>query len=262
MKGEEVSLRLGFIGVKNRSKQDMMDNMTVQQALKMEERWFSDHRVYGRVEPGYFGTRALVERLMKVLSLHIRAFLPKIKRDVFDLRSKIDQRLTELGDGIPEDIHVKTQLVWRDISSYCEMIDNSITGKYDPKLAALIEKYQAASAEAPSVGAQIRMRFNTFLEKVYEEDITRDLEDDDINHSLRNLEGDSLPGFPSPDTFEMLISPHLSTTRVERYISLDLLPHHHHHHHHLLLYCGAFGSDRGPINQNPESRIQRPCLEC
>ncbi len=34
--------------------------------------------------------------------------------------------------------------------------------------------------------------------------------DDDINQSLRNLEGDALPGFPSPDTFEMLISPHLA----------------------------------------------------
>ncbi len=38
----------------------------------------------------------------------------------------------------------------------------------------------------------------------------QDLTDDDINYTLRNLEGDALPGFPSPDTFEMLISPHLS----------------------------------------------------
>ncbi|CAD7925244.1 unnamed protein product [Amoebophrya sp. A120] len=210
VKGEEVHLRLGFIGVKNRSKQDIMDNMTVAEALKMEERWFSEHPTYGRVEPGYFGTKALIERLMRVLSVHIRWFLPKIKRDVFDLRSKIDVRLTELGDGIPEDSNVKTQLVWRDIASFCEMIDNSIKGKYDPKLSALIEKYQSESDEAPSVGAQVKRRFSKFLEEIYEEDITKDLTDDDINQSLRNLEGDALPGFPSPDTFEMLISSHLS----------------------------------------------------
>ncbi|CAD7948163.1 unnamed protein product [Amoebophrya sp. A25] len=210
VKGEDVHLRLGFIGVKNRSKQDIMDNMTVAEALKMEEKWFAEHPTYSRVEPGYFGTKALVDRLMKVLSLHIRWFLPKIKRDVFDLRQKIDLRLQELGDGIPEDANVKTQLVWRDISSFCEMIDNSIKGKYDPKLSALIEKHQSESDEAPSVGAQVRRRFSKFLEDIYEEDITKDLTDDDINQSLRNFEGDALPGFPSPDTFEMLISPHLS----------------------------------------------------
>ena len=90
------------------------------------------------------------------------------------------------------------------------MIDNSISGKYDPKLAALIDKYQSEAGEAPSVGAQIRAVFNEFLNDIYETDITRDISDDDINQTLRNLEGDSLPGFPSPDTFEMLSSPHLT----------------------------------------------------
>ena len=55
---------------------------------------------------------------MKVLGLHIRAFLPKIKRDVFEMRQKIELRLQELGDGIPQDAGVKTQLVWRDIARY------------------------------------------------------------------------------------------------------------------------------------------------
>ena len=128
VKGEEVHLRLGFIGVKNRSKQDITNNMSVAEALRMEERWFSEHPTYSRVEPGYFGTKALIDRLMRVLSVHIRWFLPKIKRDVFDLRAKVDNRLLELGDGIPEDANVKTQLVWRDISSFCEMIENSIRG--------------------------------------------------------------------------------------------------------------------------------------
>jgi dynamin 1-like protein len=47
-----------------------------------------------------------------------------------------------------------------------------------------------------------------------------DTSDDEINDSLIKLEGDSLPGFPSPDTFEMLISPHLTMLLQP---SLDLL---------------------------------------
>lgn len=35
--------------------------------------------------------------------------------------------------------------------------------------------------------------------------------DYDIDSAIRMHEGDSLPGFPSPDTFEYLILPHLKT---------------------------------------------------
>ncbi len=62
-----------------------------------EENWFSNHRLYGRVEPGYFGTKALVDRLMKVLSLHIRQSLPAIKRDVHKEKQNIDAKLEDLG---------------------------------------------------------------------------------------------------------------------------------------------------------------------
>ena len=71
---------------------------------------------YGRVEPGFFGTQSLIQKLMKILGLQIKAFLPKIKRDVFEMRQKIELRLQELGDGIPSDEATKTQLVWRDIA--------------------------------------------------------------------------------------------------------------------------------------------------
>jgi vacuolar protein sorting-associated protein 1 len=35
--------------------------------------------------------------------------------------------------------------------------------------------------------------------------------DNDIDTAVRMYEGDSLPGFPSPDTFEYLVLPHLKT---------------------------------------------------
>ena len=45
VKGMDVHLRLGFVGVKNRSKQDIMDNMSVKDALKQETEWFKNHRL-------------------------------------------------------------------------------------------------------------------------------------------------------------------------------------------------------------------------
>ncbi len=40
------------------------------------------------------------------------------------------------------------------------------------------------------------------------------MQDHDIDNAIRMHEGDSLPGFPSPDTFEFLILPHLKKIHV------------------------------------------------
>merc|ERR1719253_296411 len=51
---------------------------------------------------------------------------------------------------------------------------------------------------------------NEFLEDFMEVSITNEMSDEDIERAVRMHEGDSLPGFPSPDTFEFLALPHLS----------------------------------------------------
>merc|ERR1719410_1138663 len=44
--------------------------------------------------------------------------------------------------------------------------------------------------------------------------ITTEMTDDDIDRAIRMHEGDSLPGFPSPDTFEFLALPHLQKIAI------------------------------------------------
>merc|ERR1719296_107064 len=40
------------------------------------------------------------------------------------------------------------------------------------------------------------------------------MSDEDIDRAIRTFEGDSLPGFPSPDTFEFLALPHLQKVAI------------------------------------------------
>merc|ERR1719450_1916843 len=47
-----------------------------------------------------------------------------------------------------------------------------------------------------------------------ETNITSQMGDDDIDRAIRMHEGDSLPGFPSPDTFEFLALPHLQKIAI------------------------------------------------
>ncbi len=44
--GKEVELKLGYIGVKNRSQADINDKLKVNSALKAEQEFFSKHAVY------------------------------------------------------------------------------------------------------------------------------------------------------------------------------------------------------------------------
>ena len=46
IEGKDVQLRLGFIGIKNRSQQDIIDRITVKAAQEKEQLYFSTHPVY------------------------------------------------------------------------------------------------------------------------------------------------------------------------------------------------------------------------
>ena len=96
--------------------------------------------------------------------------------------------------------------MWTLITAFCEMFNNTIRGKYDRKLAAY---YNEEDKQASSGGAQIRQIFNDYLIDYDNESITAHMPPDEIEQAIRTHEGDSLPGFPSPDTFEFLILPHL-----------------------------------------------------
>jgi len=55
---------------------------------------------------------------------------------------------------------------------------------------------------------------NDFLISEIETKITAEMSDDAIDRAIRMHEGDSLPGFPSPDTFEFLALPHLQKITI------------------------------------------------
>jgi hypothetical protein len=205
--GEEIALRLGYVGVKNRGQSDIRANIRVRAALDAEKKWFSEHAKYSKLPPGYTGTDCLVQKLTKVLFRHIKNFLPEIKKEILDRKRKVGDRLAELGEGVPIEVPEQVQLMWTMITDYCDMFKNSIRGKYDRKLSTYLNAHN--KEVAVSGGSRIRSSFNEFLTDFEEKKITAETTDDEIENAIRMHEGDSLPGFPSPDIFEYLILPHL-----------------------------------------------------
>ena len=59
----EIPLKLGYVGVKNRSQEDINNKVKVSIALNKEEQYFREHSVYRNLDPKFLGTRSLTKRL-------------------------------------------------------------------------------------------------------------------------------------------------------------------------------------------------------
>ena len=126
--GHEVPLRLGFVGVKNRSQLDIDTNKKVFSALDEEKLYFSSHPVYSTMPQNMLGTANLTKKLTKVLFTHIKNYLPEIVKDINALKRDFDEKLRNLGEPLPSSQREKMQLLWNMVTEFCQSFKNTISG--------------------------------------------------------------------------------------------------------------------------------------
>ncbi|KAH3682593.1 hypothetical protein WICPIJ_006440, partial [Wickerhamomyces pijperi] len=95
--GKVYPLRLGFIGVVNRSQQDISVNKSLEDSLKSEQDFFQNHPAYKTIA-SRCGTEFLAKTLNKTLMHHIRERLPDIKAKLNTLMGQTEQELASYGD--------------------------------------------------------------------------------------------------------------------------------------------------------------------
>ena len=199
--GEEIPLKLGYVGVKNRSKQDLIDKIPMSVAVKKEKDFFRNHPVYRTMPPGYYGTDVLIQKLTKVLFKVIRENLPRIIKSINDNIKKCEEELNSLGTPMPTDDAGKLSLLWNMLNEFCDMYANVLQGKFDSKRMAFLKD---------EGGYKIKAHFKTLLDDFTGDyKATANYTDDHINYALTIHEGDSIPGFPSVDAFFYLLRPQL-----------------------------------------------------
>lgn len=204
--GQEVPLRLGYVGVKNRSQQDINDKMRVHKAIAEEKLFFSSHPIYSTVPSESLGSAALTKKLTKVLFTHIKNYLPQIVKEINIKRRDVEERLRELGPSLPAESTEKLQLLWNMVTEFCTNFKNTIGGRYISS--------QEKATKGVSGGAKIK----NYYYKLYKEFIgnysaTSAYNDTDIERAIKIHEGYSMPGFPSVDVFIYLLQPQLNQLR-------------------------------------------------
>ncbi|KAH9696996.1 Dynamin-related protein 3A [Citrus sinensis] len=76
--GKVIPLRLGYVGVVNRSQEDIMFNRSIKDALVAEEKFFRSRPVYNGLADRC-GVPQLAKKLNQILVQHIKAILPGLK---------------------------------------------------------------------------------------------------------------------------------------------------------------------------------------
>ncbi|KAJ2893206.1 Dynamin- GTPase protein, partial [Coemansia aciculifera] len=99
--GRVYPLRLGFVGVVNRSQEDTVANKPIAESLAYESEFFRSHPVYRTIQQ-HCGTSNLAKVLNQLLLQHIRDHLPSIKTKINALISQTEQELSSYGPTTAE----------------------------------------------------------------------------------------------------------------------------------------------------------------
>lgn len=197
--GRVYPLKLGFIGVVNRSQQDINSEKSMSDALESEAEFFRNHSAYRNIAHKN-GTRYLAKTLNQVLMNHIRDKLPDMKARLNTLMGQAQQELNSFGDAaIFGDKNQQGSLILRLMTQFARDFVSSIEGtKVD------------ISTKELSGGARIYYIFNdVFGQALASIDATHNLDNQDIRTAIRNSTGPRPSLFVPEVAFDLLVKPQI-----------------------------------------------------
>ncbi|KAJ7554792.1 hypothetical protein O6H91_05G009400 [Diphasiastrum complanatum] len=191
--GNVVPLRLGYVGVVNRSQEDIVANRSIRDALSAEEHFFRSRPVYHSISDRC-GVPQLAKRLNQILVHHIRTILP-------DLKARINTQVVTLK---------------KELADYGELTESksgqgvfvlNILTKYSHGFSSIVDgKYEEMPTSELSGGARIHYIFQAiFVKSLQDVDPCDNLTDEDIRTAIQNATGPKNVLFVPEVPFEVLI---------------------------------------------------------
>ncbi|KAF9425215.1 Dynamin- GTPase protein [Podila epigama] len=198
LSGRAYPLKLGFVGVVNRSQADIQSNKPMADAFKSETEFFQHHPAY-RAIAHRCGTEFLSKTLNTILMNHIREKLPDIKAKLNSLIGQTQQELVSYGDptftGKAHRGSMILQLLTRFASDFIAAIDGTSSEISTKELCG---------------GARIYYIFNNVFGSALEAlNPCENLTVQDIRMAIRNSTGPRPSLFVPEIAFELLVKPQI-----------------------------------------------------
>ncbi|KAJ6016689.1 hypothetical protein N7451_000068 [Penicillium sp. IBT 35674x] len=225
LSGRVYPLKLGFIGVVNRSQQDIQSGKSLADALRAEADFFRHHPAY-RNMANRCGTQFLAKTLNSTLMTHIRDRLPDIKARLNTLMGQTQQELASYGNkqfsGKEHRGSLILQLMTRFASSFISSIDGTSSEISTKELCG---------------GARIYYIFNEVFGNSLETiDPTHNLTVSDIRTAIRNSTGPRPSLFVPELAFDLLVKPQIKLLEAPSQRCVELV------YEELIKICHTCGS--------------------
>ncbi|ROT34792.1 hypothetical protein SODALDRAFT_329479 [Sodiomyces alkalinus F11] len=225
LSGRVYPLKLGFIGVVNRSQQDIQGSKPMEEALRDEAEFFKHHPAYRNIA-NRCGTQYLSKTLNTTLMAHIRDRMPDIKARLNTLMGQTQQELASYGDmhfsGKEHRGSLILQLMTRFATSFISSIDGTSTDISTKELCG---------------GARIYYIFNSVFGSSLESiDPTSNLSALDIRTAIRNSTGPRPSLFVPEMAFDLLVKPQIKLLEVPSQRCVELV------YEELIKICHTCGS--------------------
>ena len=240
LSGRVYPLKLGFIGVVNRSQQDIQGNKSLADALKDEADFFRHNPAYRNMATRC-GTQFLAKSLNNTLMAHIRDRLPDIKARLNTLMGQTQQELASYGStqfsGKEHRGSLILQLMTRFASSFINSIDGTASEFSTKELCG---------------GARIYYIFNSVFGNSLETiDPSSNLSVQDIRTAIRNSTGPRPSLFVPELAFDLLVKPQIKMLEVPSQRCVELV------YEELIKICHTCGSNE--LSRFP--RLQAKLIE-
>ncbi|WOL03720.1 dynamin-related protein 3A [Canna indica] len=191
--GNVIPLRLGYVGVVNRSQQDINLNRSIKDALAYEENFFRNQPAYHGL-PQCCGVPQLAKKLNQILVQHIKNVLPGLKSRINGQLVSVAKEHAAFGDVAESKAGMGIKLL-NILTKYCEAFSSMVEGKNEE-----------LSTSEISGGARIHYIFQSIFVKSLEEvDPCEDITDEDIRLAIQNATGPKSALFVPEVPFEVLV---------------------------------------------------------
>ncbi|KAI9267439.1 Dynamin central region-domain-containing protein [Sporodiniella umbellata] len=196
--GKLLPLKLGFVGVVNRSQQDILTNKSMSDAIHAEQLFFQSHPSYRSISHRC-GSPYLGKQLNQILIHHIREKLPELRTKLGTLIGQTQHELSQYGEPVYSGSESQSTLILKLLTLFSTEFVSSIDGTSSE-----------ISTKELSGGARIYYIFRAVFKNALDEiQPCADLTNDDIRTAMRNSTGPKGSLFVPELAFDLLVRPQI-----------------------------------------------------
>ncbi|XP_044053920.1 dynamin-1-like protein isoform X3 [Siniperca chuatsi] len=220
--GRVIPVKLGIIGVVNRSQHDINTQKSLEDSMRDEQAFLQRH--YPSLA-SRAGSRYLAKTLSRLLMHHIRDCLPDLKTRVTVLSAQYQTRLNSYGQPVEDHSATLLQIVTKFASDYCNTIEG--TARY-------IQTSELCG------GARICYIFHeTFGRTLQSIDPLGGLTELDILTAIRNATGPRPALFVPEVSFELLVKRQIKRLEEPSLRCVELV---HEELQRIIQHCSSFST--------------------